>query len=241
MCTWVSLLCVLLTSCADANLISSADRAKIDETETGSLRFLNQSMYAGQFYDDDRYRLLHPRRFEELTYLLNAEGEPIPPPPPDEVIPVGTRVRIERIEWPSEDVIFRRPIYTPRFTTWVFLRVARERGSEGTIERNERHILLLPGGITDEATLTMWLDAALSEKDPNAWLLQLPDAQRAGVLEKRAVAGMDYRTVVAAMGLPNRLKRDIKDGHTVEVASYGSTSVQFVDGVVTSPPQTDTR
>ena len=77
------LLCsVLAGSCASYTVIPDAERAALDEQHTGELLYLKQSMYAGRFYDDDRYRLLHPRRFEELTYLQNAEGEPIPPPAP---------------------------------------------------------------------------------------------------------------------------------------------------------------
>jgi hypothetical protein len=223
-----------ISGCADAAIVPAPDRLLIETKLEGSLRFLHQSMFAGSFYDDDRYRLLHPRRFEELTYLLDAEGQPIAPPAASEVVPVGTRVRIEEIEWATGDEIFRRPLYTPRYTTWVWLRVARDRGREASIERDERYILLLPGGITDAATFDQWLDASISAEDPNPWLLSLGDAERAAVLQKRAVVGMDYRTLTAAMGYPDRISRSETDGHTQERAAYGKQQVELVDGRVKS-------
>lgn len=219
-------------SCASYTVVDDAARAAIDEQHTGELLYLKQSLYAGRFYDDDRYRLVHPRRFEELTYLQNAEGEPILPPPADEIIPAGTRVRVEKIEWPDGDAVFRRPLYTPRYTTWVWLRVARERGSSTTIERDERHILLLPGGIGDQETFNAWFTASLTATDPNPWLLGLPEAQQQAIEQKKPAAGMTYEALTAALGFPDRLRRDAQDGATVEVAVYGPVTVVLKDGVV---------
>ncbi len=222
----------VLSACPSYTLVAAGARASIDEAHTGELLYLKQSMYAGRFYDDDRYRLVHPRRFEELTYLLTAEGDPIPPPPAEEIIPAGTRVRVEKIEWPDGDAVFRRPLYTPRYTTWVFLRVARERGSDTTIERSERHILLLPAGIADQETFDQWFTASLSAEDNNPALLALPEEQQQGVAQKKPSTGMSYQTLTAALGFPDRLAREEQDGHVVEVAVYGATSVVLTDGVV---------
>jgi hypothetical protein len=218
----VGLLLLLLSgfsaACASYTVIPEGPRAAIDEAHTGELLYLKQSMYAGRFYDDDRFRLVHPRRFAELTYLLNAEGEAIPPPPSDEIIPAGTRVRVEKIEWPDGDAVFRRPLYTPRYTTWILLRVARERGSSTTIERDERHIMLLPGGISDQDTFEQWFTASLTAEDPNPWLLSLPEAQQQGIEQKKPVPGMSYEALTSALGFPDRLTREDRDGGTVEVA-----------------------
>jgi hypothetical protein len=227
------------SGCVDASIVPFDQRTLIEQRLEGSLRFLGQSMFEGDFYDDNRYRLLHPRRFEELTYLLDAEGTPITPPPATGVVPVGTRVRVEKIDWPTGDAIFTRPLYTPRHTTWVWLRVARDRGREATIERDERYILLLPGGITDAATFDLWLDAALRTDDPNPWLLSLPEPQQQAVLNKQVLVGMDYRTLTAAKGYPDRISRREAEGTTFETAQYGPESVELRGGVVTSSMMTD--
>jgi len=216
-------------ACASYAVIPEEGRARLNEAHEGELLYVKQSLYAGRFYDDDRYRLLHARKFEELTYLLDAEGQPIPPPPANEIIPAGTRVRVERIEWPDGDAVFRRPLYTPRYTTWIFLRVARGRGDETTFERAEKHIMLLPGGISDEATFNEWFEAALTRTDPNPWLRTLPEVQRVAIDLKRVEVGMTYEALTAAMGFPDSIGRN---GDGSEAAFYGSTVVTLRDGVV---------
>jgi hypothetical protein len=219
--------------CASYNVIPDDDRARIEEAHEGELLFVKQSLYAGRFYDDDRYRLVHPRRFEELTYLLNAEGEPIPPPPADEIIPAGTRVRIERIEWPDGDAVFRRPLYTPRYTTWIFLRVARGTGTGVTMERAERHILLLPGGLSDEESFEQWFSAALTPTDPAPWLRSLSEVQQVAIAQKKPAKGMTYEALTAALGFPDRIsQRQDDDGTVVEVGEWGAVTVTLRDGVV---------
>jgi hypothetical protein len=219
-------------ACPTYTVIPDADRAAIEDTHTGELLFLKQSMYVGQFYDDDRFRLVHPRRFEELTYLQTAEGDAIPPPPAEGIIPAGTRVRVERIEFPTGDAVFRRPLYTPRYTTWILLRVARERGPEVTVERAQRHVLLIPAGIADEETFDSWFGASLTTEDPNPWLLSLPEPQRNAILQKQATLGMDYQALTAAWGFPDQLARKDEGQGSVEGAVYGARSVVLKDGII---------
>lgn len=226
--TLVASALLLSTACPSYTVIPDADRAAVDDAYTGQLLWLKQSMYVGPFYDDDRFKLLHPRRFEELTYLRTLEGEPITPPPAEGVVPAGTRVRIERIEWPTGEAVFRRPLYTPRYTTWVFMRVARDRG-DTTLERDHRHVLLLPAGIGDQETFDQWFTSALSTEDPNPWLASLPDNERAAILEKRAVVGMDYDALTAALGFPDRVS---SEGPNREIATYGPTTIVMEDGKV---------
>lgn len=226
------LLSMLAAGCPSYSVIPDVDRAKLETDHGGELLFFRQSMYVGQFYDDDRYRLVHPRRFEELTYLRTVEGDAIPPAAAEGIIPAGTRVRVERIEWPTGEVVFRRPLYTPRYTTWVVLRVAADRGPEVTVEREQRHILLLPGGIVDGESFDLWFDASLTQEDPNPWLLSLPEEQQHAISLKRAVAGMDYDALTAALGFPDSITRDVVEGGTREVAIFGAVSVVLKDGVV---------
>lgn len=220
--------------CPSYVVIPDAERARIDEVHTGELLFLRQSLYVGQFYDDDRFRLVHPRKFEELTYLETVEGDTIPPPPAEGIVPAGTRVRVERIEWPTGDVVFRRPLYTPRYTSWIVLRVAADRGPDVTVERDQRHILLMPGGIADAETFDLWFDASLSEEDPNPWLLSLPQDQQNAILLKRAIPGMSYDALTTALGFPDTLARKVEEGSTVEVGVWGALTVTLRDGVVES-------
>ena len=230
------LLALLLTTplctCQSYAIISDEDRRHVDGEHAGELRYLKQSMYSGQFYDDDRFRLVHPRRFEELTALETLDGEPIPPPPAEEIIPAGTRVRVESIEWPTGDVVFRRPLFTPRYSTWIILRVARARGDGVTLERDQKHILLIPGGIEDAATFDQWLDASLAKEDPNPWLLSLPQDQQNAIATKRVLRGMSYDALTTSIGFPDKLAREEQDGVTIQTGTWGPMVVTLKDGVV---------
>jgi hypothetical protein len=222
-----------VVGCASANVLQDDARARLAERHQGELLFVKQSLFAGQFYDDDRYRLVHPRRFEELTYLQNAEGDPIVPPPADEIIPVGTRVRIEKIEWPDGDAIFRRPLFTPRYTTWIFLRVARATGTGVTFERSERHVLLLPSGLTDENLFDQWLESTLSSTDPTPWLRGLSEEQRVAVAQKKPALGMSIEALESALGFPDRISREQgDDGAIIDVGTWGELTVKLRDGQV---------
>lgn len=207
----------------------------IREDRDGKLYWLQQSMYVGQFYDDDRYRLLDPHRFEQISYLRTAEGDVLAPPPADGILPAGTRVRVERVAFPTGDNVFRRPLYTPRYTTWVYLRVARDRG-DITLEHDRRHVLLLPAFLSDQPSFDQWFDAVLSDDDPNPRIRALSDEHRRGVDTKTPMEGMTYETLTMAMGFPDRISGEVqeRDGRsmTVEVAIYGAVSVVLEDGKV---------
>ena len=226
------LLACVAAGCPTYAVIPDDQRAVVDQDHKGAVLFFRQSMYVGQFYDDDRFRLVHPRKFEDLTYLQTIEGDPIPPPPAEGIIPAGTRVRVESIEWPTGDVVFRRPLYTPRYTTWIVLRVARERGPNVTVERDQKHILLMPGGIEDADTFDEWFDASLTEEDPNPWLLSLPQEQQNAIALKRPVRGMTYDALTAAIGYPDLIKRSVQDGVTIETGAWGTVTVTLKDGIV---------
>lgn len=226
---------LLVGGCPSYTSIPDGTQQRIREMRDGQLLWLKQSMYAGDFWDDDRYRLLSTRPFAEISYLRTPEGDPLPPPPEDAVIPAGTRVRVEQVAFPTGDRVFRRPLYTPRYTTWVFLRVAAARG-DTRLEHEKRHILLLPAFLNDQESFDAWFEASLTDVDPNPWIRSLPPEQRRGIEQKRAVVGMRYDALTAALGFPDQLsRRAVPDGDgtkTVEVAIYGAASVVLEDGVV---------
>ena len=91
----------------------------------------------------------------------------------------------------------------------------------------------MPGGIPDQETFNHWLASFLAEDDPNGWLDQLPGSIKDGVLTKRPVLGMNYDTLHASMGQPDKLTRASDENRsTMEIAVYGAISVVLKDGVV---------
>lgn len=211
----------------------------IQKDHAGEIRWLKQSMFAGTFYDDDRYKLVSAMPFEQVTVLRSLDGEIMTPPPAEEILPAGTKVRIERVGFPTGREVFRRPLFTPRYTTWIVMRVAASRG-ETKLEREKKHILLMPTFLKDEQEFDTWLDASLAEEDPNPWLRSLPKTVREGIFNKQPALGMTYEALTAAMGYPDRVTRTpktvMRNGKsvpvTMEVAIYGATSVVLENGSV---------
>ncbi|MBL93360.1 MAG: hypothetical protein CMH56_16290 [Myxococcales bacterium] len=225
---------IFLLGCQGHTKLKGNEQASIKANLEGQALWLHQSLFAGQFYDDDRYQLVHPRRFDNLTYLKNAEGEIISPPPAQSVIPTGTRVRVEKIEFPTQNNIIKRPLFTPRYTPWIYLRVAKARG-DTLMERDHIHILLPPGGLTSQKAFEMWFTSILNSEDPNPWLNKLGSAFREAIFTKRPAMGMDHRALTAAMGMPDRLlqKPSQKVGGTsTDVAIYGAMSIVLENGRV---------
>ena len=225
---------IFAIGCKGHTQLTAEEQTNVQKNLEGQALWLHQSVYAGQFYDDDRYQLIHPRRFENLTYLKNAEGDIISPPPARSVIPVGTRVRVEKIEFPTQQNILKRPIFTPRFAPWVYLRVAKSRG-DTLMEREQIHILLPPGGLTSQKAFEMWFVSVINSEDPNPWLNKLGGAFREGVFNKRPVMRMDERTLTAALGMPDRMlqKPPAKAGSkSTSVAVYGAMSIVMENGRV---------
>ncbi|MES2503266.1 MAG: hypothetical protein V4534_00125 [Myxococcota bacterium] len=144
--------------------------------------WLKKSLYGGILYDDYRYRLLSPKPFDELRHLKTLGGDWILPPPSDEVVPFGTRVSIQKIEWPTGANIIKRPILTPRNLPWIYLTVALDRGSV-TLNRDKTYILLVPEEIKTETALRAWLQTYLSKEDNNLWFLKLSPAQKKNILD----------------------------------------------------------
>ena len=229
----MGLLVVALSGCPNYAALDEVTRNEVSEIHDGELLWLKQSMYVGQFYDDDRYRLLSSRPFEEIDLLRTVEGDPIPPPPADGIVEAGTRARIVRIAWPTGGAVFKRPLYSPRYATWVFLRVGQARGKT-YLERPKPHIVLLPGGIPDRATFDQWFEAFFAEDDPGDWLRSLPVAQRRAIFEKRAVLGMDYHALTAALGYPDRIDRPGGDKDQREIAIYGALRITLDRGRISN-------
>ena len=70
---------MVVAGCPNYTNIPDVARGEIDAAREGQLLWLKQSLYVGQFYDDDRYELVYPRHFNDLNYLRTVEGDSISP------------------------------------------------------------------------------------------------------------------------------------------------------------------
>lgn len=162
--------------------VSHIGRPAMNPNWNGQSYWLKQSLYGGIFYDDDRYGLVSPEPFEKLTYLKSVSGDYIIPPPSTEIIPFGTRVQIQKIEWPTEQNMIKRPLLTPRYLPWIYLTVALDRGAV-TLNRNLTYIMLVPEEIRSEIALIDWLSSYFSKQDNNLYFLNLSRSEQEAILK----------------------------------------------------------
>ena len=219
----------LLLSCATTTQIIAQDRNSINNNYLSNTFFLKTSLYGGQFYDDDRFRLAHAKPFDQISDLTTLDGHVITPLPSDEIISVGTKVKIKNIEWPLGSVRFRRPLYSPRDKIWVILRVALERGNI-TFEREKDYILLAPDYLKNRQEFDAWFKSYFTKDNTNDWVLSLNTEIRNGILSKKAKKGMTYQELLATLGAPDQLKETKNKTINGSIATYGSTIVLIEDG-----------
>src|SRR5688572_2372971 len=89
-CKWVFVI-LFFSGCAHQLELSQQSMTRVETLAVNKSYWLKQSLYAGPFYDDDRFDLVHPNAFDELTYLKMPDGETIFPPPYEKIIPAGSR------------------------------------------------------------------------------------------------------------------------------------------------------
>lgn len=225
---------LLFSSCVHQMEISRQAVREVDELAKGKSFWLKQSLFAGTFYDDDRYFLLNPRPFDEIDYVKMPDGATVLPPAATHIIPVGTKVTVSAVEWPDWQNYLNRPIFTPRHLIWVKMKVAKERG-QVSLMHDKTFIMLVPfeGGHTE--LFAGWFKGIFSDKDTNPWLLRHKPEITKAILEKKAVAGMSKEALIASMGDPNTWSREFSDeaAKTIkEIANYEKQVVVIENGVV---------
>jgi hypothetical protein len=233
-CKWVVTF-LLLSGCIHQMELSQETMKKVDSAVVGRSFWLKQSLYTGPFYDDDRYALVSTNQFDELAYVKMPDNETILPPNANGIIPYGTKVVVQSIDWPDLQNYLNRPIFTPRHLPWMKLKIALDRG-QVSLFRPETFIYVLSIDADNAKHFETWFRTIFSDKDSNVWLLSLKPEFKSGVLEKKAIKGMPRDVLLAALGEPSSWSKEFVDeaaNVTKEIASYKKQVVVIEGGVVT--------
>ncbi|MFH1811723.1 MAG: hypothetical protein ABIJ09_23490 [Pseudomonadota bacterium] len=222
----------LLAACPSRTRLEGADMDALRESYQGQTFYLRQSLYHGRFYDDDHRRLVDAHAFKDLKLMTAPDGEIIIPPPPDGILPAGTRVEVLDVEFPTSGAIVKRPLFTPRYNVWVTLKVGRVSG-DLALFKPEEHVWVLPTTVRSMDAIRASLEALLSAEPLDPWLARRSEAARLAIFEKRAEQGLSTEELTAALGLPETLHRSFEGEQRIERALFGGTEVTLVDGVVT--------
>jgi hypothetical protein len=185
--------------CSPRVVIPDEERERIAEEYDGRLRFLRVAVNVGPFFGDTTRFLLTDQPVEEIRLLESINGESIPPPPAERVIPPGTRVRIRTVEFPTPWLIAKRIVMTPRYHPWALLE----------LEKDPRpYVIVLPQEVARLEDVKTELERYLVADDPTAELQALPREQQDAVRRKELVEGMSLRAVEMAWGQPEKRRID---------------------------------
>jgi len=195
------LLPLLAVACATPDIhIPEGEQVRAQrDLAGGPPRFLRVACWVGPLWDDTDKLFLTDRPTEEVNLVETPGGRPIRPPAFERVLPPGTPVRIQRIEFPGTFTMAERVLVSPRFHPWVYLALEGER---------RPLVVVLPREVKSTEEIRAELERFLSVDDPRPALAALPPEARERVLRKEAAAGMTAPALEMAWGLPDRKRID---------------------------------
>src|SRR5689334_15035973 len=108
----VSLVCA---ACYPRASVPDTERALASRELEGQHRSVKVALLVGPFFGDGAKLLASDQPFEELELLQTTGQETITPPRAERILPPGTPVRIEKVEFPTGWLIAKRVVMTPRY------------------------------------------------------------------------------------------------------------------------------
>src|SRR5512144_1188941 len=115
------LLAVLGPACFPRVSVPDAERQRASRELEGRRRVTKVALYVGPFFGDGSSLLVSDQPFQELDLLRSPDGSVISPPPADRILPPGTPVKVDKVEFPTGWTIAKRVVMTPRYHPWVYL------------------------------------------------------------------------------------------------------------------------
>jgi hypothetical protein len=192
-------LVILLVSagCASQSRIPDHDRLRLEKELPGRTFYLRHAMYVGPFWNDIDKRFLSDNVPNEIPWVVDMAGAPMEPGAPTGVLPVGTRVRIVRLELPTGLRVTTRNSFGPRYHPWLFLEV------EGQ-PKSPAPVILLRRDIASHGQVMEEIERFLSPTDLQPVLARFDPETIEAINEKRLLPGMPAAAVAMAWGWPER-------------------------------------
>lgn len=209
---WLVLPAVVLAGCPSHTLLSVKDQQAIRARHGEKTYHLKQSFFVGPFFTYDDLMFISERAFDERALIESPGGDPILPSRPTGILPMGTRVKVEKIEFPTGSVVSGRKLKSPRHFTWVML------APQG-IDTDKPHVLVLTQEFRRPADFTSALGMYLVEKDPREQFAAKPEELEA-IARKKLVKGMGVDAVFRSRGHPDKITRKQQGDVKVERWQY---------------------
>ncbi len=224
---------LLLTGCATANILPEKDRQDVSRALQGQVVYLRQSNAVMPFWSDQTKLLVNANPPDSIELLDNTSGQPILPGEPVGFLELGTRVYVDKIEFPTGLTVSRRGLFTPREYPWIYLSLVGEK-------HGRPYVAVLRQGIKSREELLAAFDQSFSKDDPTVLLKNYPPEVAAAIRAKKLMAGMDAEAVQMAWGHPERIRVEQVGGERVETWTWptGKRTATLKSGklVSTTPP-----
>lgn len=224
---FVLLLSALAAGCGNYTRMAPDARASLQRTLTGpdAEQYLRISGNVTPFFGDGSKRLLTPYAPDDVRLLDDGGGKPIHPGAVERTLPVGTKLRITKVEFPTAWVVAERVLYTPRTWPWVYL------AEEGKTDAPPL-VLVLPPNLEQPNDFRAELEKYLTSQNPKAQVDALAAPVRDAVREKRLVANMTADAVRMAWGPPELVRRSLEGSAKNEEWTYpgGRRKAFLTDG-----------
>jgi hypothetical protein len=189
----------LLASCAPPSLLPAEGRETVVRSLSRQPRYLRVAVYVGPFFGDGSRVLLADRPISELSLLESPGGQPILPPAPTRILPPGTPVFVDSVQFPTGATLWSRPVTTPRYNPWLLASVEGERRPA---------VLVLSSESPSAEDVLAEVGRVLTPDDPTPVFAALPEPVRDAIREKALVEGMTRQAAAMAWGYPDRIVMD---------------------------------
>jgi hypothetical protein len=210
--------CFLAAGCASHTLLSVRDQESLQTSHRGKPYFLKQSFFVGSFFAYEDRLYISERAFDERILIQSPSGEPMVNIEPTGVLPMGTKVTVKEIEFPTSGAMAVRKLKSPRHFTWVMLE------AEGQSPGNPLVLVLTPEFGTMEQ-FKKALGEYLATEDPTKEFLERSEEERSAIAQKRIIRGMRADSLLRSRGYPDRIHRQFVSGVKVEQWQYASRRV----------------
>jgi hypothetical protein len=192
-----------LAACAGNTFIPEPQRVLLQDQLGGHARYLKVACYVTPFFHDDGKLLLTDKSPDELDLVDRPNGTAIFPGQPIKILPPGTRLRIDRVSFPTALEVAERMPITPKFNPWVILNLPDDFGGA-----KDPFVLVLRPDMQSHDQFMQELSRFLTEEDPTPLLKSFPPAVQNAIAQKTVVVGMSPRQVEMAWGYPERIHLD---------------------------------
>jgi hypothetical protein len=189
----------VLSACVPPSQLTPEGREKVTQQLARQSRYLRVSVYVAPFFGDGSRLLVTDRPVSELRLLETPEGNPITPPAPTRILPPGTPVFVDGIQFPTGTIPWSRPLTTPRYNPWLLVTV------EGL---PKPAVLVLAADSARPEDVIAEVGRVVGSDDPTNVYRALPDAYREAIREKKVVDGMNREAVAMAWGFPDKIVMD---------------------------------